>query len=191
MRQTLPVLVLAAVGFAAVPRVATAQSLADVARQEGERRKALTSEGKTLTNADIGAGPSQSAPAPPSTPPADASKPDSSKSDAKSDKTAEAVKKTDDKVKDQKYWSELVKGLNDKLSEDKILADAMQTRINSLTTDFVNRDDPAQKAVIASDRQKALDELARLKKAIVDDTKAIDDTQEEARKAGVPPGWLR
>ena len=190
MRPTLTILVLAAVGLAAAPRTARAQSLADVARQEGERRKALSNEGKTLTNADIGAGPSQSAPAS-SSAPADASKPDASKPDAKSEKTADAAKKTDATVKDQKYWSELLKGLNDKLSEDKILADAMQTRINSLTTDFVNRDDPAQKAVIASDRQKALDELARLKKAVVDDAKAIDDMQEEARKAGVPPGWLR
>ena len=35
----------------------------------------------------------------------------------------------------------------------------MQTRINALTTDFVNRDDPAQRAVIEHDRQKALAEL--------------------------------
>jgi len=36
-----------------------------------------------------------------------------------------------------------------------------------------------------------LTELDRLKKQIVDDQKAITDIEEEARRAGVPPGWLR
>ena len=67
----------------------------------------------------------------------------------------------------------------------------MQSRINALTADFTARDDPAQRAAIAGDRQKALDELARLKKAIVDGKKAIADLEEEARRASVPPGWLR
>ena len=67
----------------------------------------------------------------------------------------------------------------------------MQSRINALTTDFVNRDDPAQRAVIADDRQKAIAELERLARANVDGTKAIADIEEEARRAGVPPGWLR
>ena len=58
-------------------------------------------------------------------------------------------------------------------------------------TDFVNRDDPAQRAVLASDRQKAIGELDRLKKQIEADKKAIADLEEEARRANVPPGWLR
>jgi hypothetical protein len=43
----------------------------------------------------------------------------------------------------------------------------------------------------ANDRQKALTEMDRVKKEIADHTKALADLQEEARKAGVPPGWLR
>jgi hypothetical protein len=64
-------------------------------------------------------------------------------------------------------------------------------KINAMTTDFVNRDDPAQKMAIERDRNKALAELDRLKKAILDDKKAITDFEEDARRAGVPPGWLR
>ena len=68
----------------------------------------------------------------------------------------------------------------------------MQTRINALTTDFVNRDDPAQRAVIERNRQKALAELAQPdEERLPDDKKAIADFEEEARRAGVPPGWLR
>jgi len=45
--------------------------------------------------------------------------------------------------------------------------------------------------VIARDKQKAIDELNQLKQSIENDKKAISDLEEEARKAGVPPGWLR
>ena len=72
-----------------------------------------------------------------------------------------------------------------------MFAEALQSRINGLTTDFTARDDPAQRAVVANDRQKALAELDRVKNDITQQTKAIADIQEEARRAGVPPGWLR
>src|SRR5450756_2400479 len=43
----------------------------------------------------------------------------------------------------------------------------------------------------ADDRQKALAELERVKTEIEKLTKQIADIEEEARRAGVPPGWLR
>ena len=48
-----------------------------------------------------------------------------------------------------------------------------------------------QRAKIADDRQKALAELARLTLDIDKANKQIADIEEEARKAGVPPGWIR
>jgi hypothetical protein len=84
-----------------------------------------------------------------------------------------------------------MKELQAALQRDQTYADALQSRINALTTDFVNRDDPAQRAVIAADRQKAIVELERLKTQIEDDRAAVAALQEEARRAGVPPGWLR
>ena len=68
---------------------------------------------------------------------------------------------------------------------------ALQSQINGLTADFAARDDPAQRAKVGTDRQKALTELDRVKKEIQQHTKALADLQEEARRAGVPPGWLR
>ena len=72
-----------------------------------------------------------------------------------------------------------------------MFADALQTRINSLTNDFASRDDPYQRAVIAEDRAKAVLELDRVKGEIEQARKKIADIEEEARKAGVAPGWLR
>ena len=68
----------------------------------------------------------------------------------------------------------------------------MQARINSLQTDVINRDDPAQQGADASARwHKALGELERLKAQVRADEKAITDVQDDARSQNVPPGWVR
>ena len=77
------------------------------------------------------------------------------------------------------------------LDRDRLYAEALQTRVNSLTSDFSSRDDPAQRALIAEDREKAIGELSRLRKQIEEDKDAIGAAEEEARHASVPPGWLR
>jgi gas vesicle protein len=70
-------------------------------------------------------------------------------------------------------------------------AAALQNQLNSLATDFVNRDDPIQRSGIAQKRDSVSAELERVKKDIAAKTKAISDIQNEARKAGVPAGWVR
>ena len=166
----------------AIAAPAFAQSLADVAKKEEERRKEIKKPAKVITNTDLKPGyPTFSQPTAPSPGATDASRDD--KAPAGGGDSAPA--------KDQKYWQDKKKALQQQLDNDNGYAEALQVRINALTTDFVNRDDPVQKGKIEQDRIKALAELDRLKKAIVDDQKALKDLDEEARKAGVPPGWLR
>ena len=55
----------------------------------------------------------------------------------------------------------------------------------------MNTDDPAKRSVVERDRQRALGEIERLKKEVAEQTKAIAGIEEEARRAGVPAGWLR
>ena len=59
------------------------------------------------------------------------------------------------------------------LSRAESFAEALQTRINVLSAEFVNRDDPAQRNVVAADRQRALAELDRVKQEIATQQKAI------------------
>ena len=63
--------------------------------------------------------------------------------------------------------------------------------VHFTTTDFVNRDDPAQRAVIETDRKTALAELDRVRAEIEKQQKEIVTIEDEARRAGVPSGWLR
>jgi hypothetical protein len=171
-----------------------AQSLADVAKKEEERRKSVTAPAKVYTNKDLNPVPAGS---PPPSAPAKAGDGAAKDKDKEADTDAKGkgskVPEAGDKtaVKDQAYWAARYKALQDALLRDQNYADAMQTRINSLNADFVNRDDPAQRAVIERDRQKALAELGRLKTSVLETRKAIADLEEEARRAGVPPGWMR
>jgi hypothetical protein len=166
-----------------------AQSLGDVAKKEEERRKGVAQAGKVYTNKDL-------RPVPPSTtPPVEAKPSDVKPEDPKAKEAPKNAQPADAKdkpvVKDQAYWADRKKALLGQLDRDQTYSDALQSRINALTADFVNRADPAQRAVIERDRQKALAELANLKKQIEDDKNALAGFEEEARRAGVPPGWLR
>lgn len=179
------------IGSGLVAPVARAQSLAELAKKEEDRRKAVPAPAKVYTNKDLGPVPAGSPPpAAPATPaPSDTPATKSADGDAKSDTKSTAADKGP--VKDQAYWAGRLKTLQDAVARDQNYADAMQTRINALTTDFVNRDDPAQRAVVEQNRQKSIAELANLNKSVQDNKKAIADLLEEARRAGVPPGWLR
>jgi hypothetical protein len=169
------------------------QSLADVAKKEEERRKAIPQPAKVYTNKDLHAVPP--APTPPpadaAADPADAKAADKSAAGTDKDAATKKGASSDAPVKDKAYWADRQKALQDALERNQTYADALQSRINALTADFVNRDDPAQRSVIERDRQKAIAELNRLKQTIQDDKKALADFAEEARRAGVPPGWLR
>jgi hypothetical protein len=94
-------------------------------------------------------------------------------------------------VKDRDYWNARMQARNEQLERDRLYAEALQSRINALTAEFAGRDDPAQRATIGLDREKAVAELSRLRRIVEDDKDAIGAVEEEARKAGVPPGWLR
>ena len=196
--------VLAGVGTGV--RLLLAQSLADVAKQEEDRRKAIPVPTKVYTNKDLGAVPAGPPPAATSEAVKDAAK-DSDKDKAGKDSAGKGGKDAKDgkEAKDAKdgkdakekppqgqaYWSKRFKDLTTQLEQNQGYLAAMQTRLNSLDADFVNRDDPVQRSAIDRDRQKTRGEMARLTKAIEDGKKAVADLLEEARQAGVPPGWLR
>jgi hypothetical protein len=167
-----------------------AQSLGDLAKKEEERRKKIPEPAKVYTNKDLGSAPSPSTPPPAPAPGAAAAPTPDAPSDAAKEKEAPAAKEKES-GKDQAYWAGKLKSLRDEVARNQTYAEALQSRINALQTDFVNRDDPAQRSVIERNRQKALSELARLNKSIADGKKSIADLEEEARRAGVPPGWLR
>lgn len=169
----------------ALPIATQAQSLADVARTEEARRKAVGKPAKVYTNDSLKRDFTESVPSN-ATPAAPAAE-----QQAQAPAPDAAAGGEGEQKKDQKYWSARINAARQALERSRMFADALQSRINGLNADFTNRDDPAQRAQIDLERQRSLSEFERVKKEIADQTKAIAAIEEEARKAGVPAGWLR
>jgi hypothetical protein len=180
--------------------------LGSIAKKESERRKTAPS-GKVYTNDSLSPAPepssapaasgSDAAPAASSSSDTDKSGVDKSATDKSgadtTDKAASKQVSADpaERKKDEAEWRERIKNEREALDRAKSYADALQTKINSLNTDFVNRDDPVQRAAIAAQRDKSLAEMDRLKKEVDEHTKKIATIQQDARRAGAPPGWVR
>ena len=182
------VALVAGLGLAsAMAATVTALSLGDIATQEEARRKAVNIPSNVLTHDSL-----RSVPTPVSAPaPAAAASPAASAPPGAPAAADAKAKPPVDRKAEEAAWRQRIQGARDSLQRSQMFAEALQSRINGLTADFTARDDPAQLAVVANDRQKALAELDRVKNDIVQQTKAIADIQEEARRGGVPPGWLR
>jgi hypothetical protein len=193
-RLTVVALCLVAVAAVLVVPPAAGQSLGDLAKKEQDRRKPgkpseKPAEKKVYTNKDL------TAPTPPTPAPA-ASQPAPTPAGGPAQTNPGQPQKPQGQqpqgeTKDEAWWRARITTARTELSRNEIFLEALQSRINALNTDFVNRDDPAQRQVIANDRQRALAEMERVRGEIEKLKKQIVEIEEEARQAGVPPGWLR
>lgn len=165
----------------------TGKPLAEVAKEEEARRKSVKKPAKVFTNGSLTADITKGVAPPPTTPATPATPANTTPGNT----TPGAPGSTPAPAQDQAYWAGRMAAARQQLDRTQIFADALQSRINALSTDFVNRDDPVQRDVIAADRQKAIAELDRVRREIQDSQKAIAAIQDDARKAGVPAGWVR
>ena len=171
-------------------------SLAEVARREAVRRQALAASGqrgKTLSTSDVkkwqppqDAGSADSTKAGP-----DAKKADDGKTSAGDERPTDSQKAPGDEAKSEEYWHGRMTAAREELRRNESFAEALQSRINALSAEFSAKDDPYQRAQAADGRQKAMAELDRLTKDIDKNRKSIADIEDDARRAGVPAGWIR
>ena len=176
---------------------AGAQSLAEIGRREEARRQALETPAKVYTNADLTGGgtlttgtaslPSRATDMPgDATPgalpnPAAPTEPDPP---AAADESAA-------QQRDEDYWRGRINSVRQQLTRNELFKDALQNRIDGLWAEFTAIDDPFQRQEVESKRLDALAEMERVDEEIEVQQQDIADIQEEARRAGVPPGWLR
>lgn len=176
-----------------VATVVAAQNppLGEVARQEAERRKDQPAAGKVYTNKDLPASAQDRGPVPsPYVDPSDADRagpapiPSATPAPSQDDAGKEPVR-------DEAWWRNRIADARKDLRSHQAAADALQARINALSRDFVSRDNPVQRAQIGEARASAIEELALTREAIARSEQEVADIEEEARRASVPPGWLR
>ena len=173
-----------AVGLCLRAGVAFAQqpSLVELAKKEQERRKTLNKGAPTKVYTD------KDLPKPTTPPPVASTAPPPAAAVPAEQKPEEAKP---EEQKDEAWWRARMTQAREALRRAQAFADALQSQINAMAADLVNRDDPYQRAKIADDRQKALAELQRVQSEVEQSKKEIADIEEEARHAGVPPGWIR
>ena len=163
--------------------------LADVARQEKERREAIAEDdrAKVYTNDDLRGGPrlttAVTVPQPAETDPLlpTATAPDTDPPDTLAGEPD----------RDEAYWRDRITGAREAKQRAELVTAALQNRVDGLWAQFTARDDPFQRATIEQDRLDALDELANTQADVERLDQEIRDIREEARRAGVPAGWLR
>ena len=205
--------VLSTLILASAPAAADAQSIVEVARQERLRREAIARQAgpgaappKVYTDADlvysgrltvrvgdVARDASAESGAVPSAPGAAPSESGTalSESGAVPSAPGAAPAPPGDAAADEQQWRERMTAARQALERAERRAAELQTRVNGLWADFTGRDDPAQRAVVEQERQAALAELDETRAEAEELARAVADLRAEARRAGVPPGWLR
>jgi chromosome segregation ATPase len=158
----------------------SAQTLADIARQERERQKQLHSAVVVVQGAITTTAASTSATAATTTPPATTSEPP---------KTTGPV---DNKGHDEKYWRTQFDSARAALKRAQDNVQVLDLKIKELNTELLNRSDVYNREYRLgpqiAETQKQLDDA---NKQVDGAKKKISDLEDELRRAGGPPGWAR
>ena len=151
----------------------SAQTLADVARQERERKKRLhtpvvvASGTPTTTAASTGSTAAVVVPAAPAGP-------------------------TDNKGRDEKYWRAQFQKARDDVRKAEERVQLLDLKVKELNTQVLRQSDVYNREYRLgpeiADTQKQLDES---RKAVDQAKKKITDLEDELRRSGGMPGWAR
>jgi hypothetical protein len=92
---------------------------------------------------------------------------------------------------DAAWWRQQQETLRSAIRDGEAAVADLQSRVNALTTDVAGRDDPAAREVVRAELATTVQRLARARTKLDADRRALETFGRDARRAGVPPGWLR
>ena len=193
-RKTIVTAGLAALLLTLAPAGAPAQSLVELARQERARRAGIAPEARArvFTNDDlrdsggltIGAAPQADVP----------------RADTGSGRAGHGIEAAGGdgeaeadagQVLDESGWRARMTSAREARERAALVASALRNRADGLWAQFTGMDDPARRRVVERQRNEALAELDHTQAEADRLEQEIRDIQEAARRADVPPGWLR
>jgi hypothetical protein len=168
-----------------------AQSLADLAKQEKERRREVK-ENRVITNDDVAkfksesqtpaAQAEQSAARPEKVEGVEAGKP-------KTD-NADPDEPTDFQGRTESYWRKTMAEARQKVKDLTNESNAIVLKINDLQNKFYSMDDRVKREDLQREVQKSIYEQDLNKQNLEKAKSALQDLENEARKSGALPGWL-
>jgi hypothetical protein len=172
----------------AVP--AFAQGLADLARAAEAARKDSTDKPatKVYTNKDL---PAVDRPAPGTETTGDPASADPSSATPPAGAVDPSSPEPPSSERGETYWRERMRPLRERLDRDRAIAEETRRRADGLMR---SADRCFQIGIVCADYTESL-RLSEQHKALLAevarDERAVFALEEEARRAGVPPGWLR
>ena len=94
-------------------------------------------------------------------------------------------------ARSEDYWRARIAAARDAQARAALMAAALQNRADGLWAQFTAIDDPVRRGAVERQRLEALSALeeTRAERDRLDGE--IREIEDEARRAGVPPGWLR
>lgn len=164
--------------------IAADSALVKAAKKEKERRAKVEAK-KTLTNQDIdeirkkqlGI---ETAAAP------------GGEAAEEKEKETKTDKKEVDPTQTEEYWRARKEETDKRVEEAQSKVQQLQNEINSLTTAFyAESDGVAQRPLIESERIERIKELEQAKQDLENAREDASNLEDEARKAGALPGWVR
>lgn len=177
--------------FLAGSGLATAQSLADVARKTQAERKSTKRPARVYTNADVPvvAAPTAATATEVSTTPKDGEPVAPADPNAK---PAE-LSKVSANASDEAAWRARITSAREAVSRAKEQLEGMRTRVLHLQTARAlgSNGDVNQQAAVSAQQGAALQEFDRLRADVEKYQQALTTVEAEARAANVPAGWLR
>ncbi|MEJ2246134.1 MAG: hypothetical protein P8Y80_08695 [Acidobacteriota bacterium] len=179
--------------FIAIASIGYAQSLADIADKEKERREEIKQTPEAITNDQI---PEYTGSISTSTPIEIQSAETDSEQSEEDAETADQEKKIDpDEPVDfmgrpESYWRETMTAAHKKVKELENEANVLTLRMNDLQTQFYNVDDGFSREATQKEIQKTYYEQDLNKENLAKAKDELEDLEKDARKSGALPGWF-
>jgi hypothetical protein len=180
-------------GLIAGGSVAYAQTLGDIARKEEERRKAVKTPAHVYTLQDVERASGVDPTVPVAVPAAAPAVPAASAAAAPAATAAAQPEpsRTEPAAKDEAYWRGQFASARDKLERSNAYINALKTQYSALANRFITLSDAGERGAVLAEMQKAEAEISRLQEEVGQQTKELADLEVQARRAGVPAGWIR
>ncbi len=96
-----------------------------------------------------------------------------------------------DPQKEMKYWKDLKNKLEEQIAKLNKKVEADQLVLNQMVTNHISMSLPLQKIDLRNQIDKFTSEHNKNKLKLESLQNQLSDLPEKARKAGVPPGWVR
>lgn len=97
----------------------------------------------------------------------------------------------EDAAKQPDFWKKQQSDLEERMAKLKEDIDLGQSQLNKLWSDFYIKNIPAEQDAIRVQISQLTNQIEQKKLFLSQSETQLDELYERARKAGVPPGWLR